>query len=528
MRFPRSEANRDEPNATGRSRRTVLRRTALGATALTLGVPHLTDAATAAETTDDGGSVRAGSLSLVQTLANPDPDPDDGFGGVVALSRDGTTALVGPLVTDAFEAYVFASTADGWTHTATLSNPRPDSDNGFGDAVALSGDGSTALVGAPRDDTASGEDTGAAHVFARTASRWTHTGTLSNPGRYPWLDDFGNAVALSGDGSTALVGTPGADDLLGTVHVFARTASGWAHTGALSNPRGLYHFFGHRVALSDDGETALVSASVYDGALPTGEAYVFASTADGWAHVGTLSNPEWRGDDRFGDAVALSGDGRTALVGAPSDDVGGPDDVGAVHAFAATTDEWTYAGTFSHPDPEPHDRFGGTMALNGDGTVALVGYESGRAHLFTRTASEWTHTDTISSPAPDSDGDLGGGLGLSGDGDTALVGASKHDTADGENVGAAYVYARDAFPAPIPLKNGDEVTPKDRDGDGLYEDLDGDGGTDGRDVQFLARLANDYRKGRVRLTDAQVEALDFDGDGAFTKADVRAYARTYL
>ncbi len=85
----------------------------------------------------------------------------------------------------------------------------------------------------------------------------------------------------------------------------------------------------------------------------------------------------------------------------------------------------------------------------------------------------------------------------------------------------------DPFPEPIELQNGDEVTPMDHDGDGLYEDLNGDGTLDGQDVSLLTRLVNDHRKGRVSLTDAQVAAFYFDGGGILSKKDVSAYNREY-
>ena len=461
------------------------------------------------------------------------------------MSGDGTTALVTAGGDDTDDVYVFESTAEGWTHAATLSPPRPNSQDGFGGGMALSDDGVTALVGAPRDDTAAGEGVGVVYAFARTASGWTRVGTLSNP-EPDSRDDFGTAVALSGDGTTALVGAPNdgvvvdahptIGNYAGTAYVFESTAEGWTHAATLPNPLpGHYDFFGAAVALNRDGSTALVASTFFDEAVPGGEAYVFESTAEGWTRVATLSDPESDVDDGFGAAVALSGDGATALVGVPYDDTPDGDRPGEVCAFVRTDSGWTFADVLSNPNPDPYDRFGRILALSDDGSTVLVGdpqessaEDGGAAYVFARSDSEWSHAATLSNPEPDPDDSFGSGVALSHDGAIALVGAPGDDTAAGEDVGVVYTFTTEVFPAPITLKNGDEVTPKDRDGDGLYEDLDGDGGTDGRDVQFLARLANDCRKGRVRLTDAQVEALDFDGDGAFTKADVRAYARTYL
>lgn len=72
-----------------------------------------------------------------------------------------------------------------------------------------------------------------------------------------------------------------------------------------------------------------------------------------------------------------------------------------------------------------------------------------------------------------------------------------------------------------------QLTPVDHDGDGLFEDLDGDGNIDGQDVSRLAQLVNVYRRGEITLTDAQVAALDFNGDGELTQADISAYNRMH-
>ncbi len=107
------------------------------------------------------------------------------FGRSVVLSADGTTALVG-----AFEAaYVFtrpSSTSSTWTQQSKLSDGdtgagssepedgNPNADDYFGSSLALSANGSTALVGAW--GSAAGTDMGgegAAYVFTRSGDTWS-------------------------------------------------------------------------------------------------------------------------------------------------------------------------------------------------------------------------------------------------------------------------------------------------------------------------------------------------------------------
>lgn len=73
------------------------------------------------------------------------------------------------------------------------------------------------------------------------------------------------------------------------------------------------------------------------------------------------------------------------------------------------------------------------------------------------------------------------------------------------------------FPAPLSTV-GSGAPPRDLDGDGLYEDVDGDGGTDFDDAIALAFVSGDT------LNAEQVTALDFDGDGDLDIDDAIALA----
>jgi hypothetical protein len=97
-----------------------------------------------------------------------------------------------------------------------------------GSSVALSGDGGTAIVGGPDDNSY----TGATWVFTRSGGVWTQqgnklvgTGGVGPPGRGPGQ---GSSVAVSGDGNTAIVGGP-YDNCSGPPLVFCEGAA-WVFT----------------------------------------------------------------------------------------------------------------------------------------------------------------------------------------------------------------------------------------------------------------------------------------------------------
>lgn len=226
-----------------------------------------------------------------------------------------------------------------FTYPVTLHNPDPDPFDTFGAAVGLSADATTVLVGAPRDayftPTEDGNFTapeaGKAYVLTQTGEEWNTDSavTLSNPSP-EYRDLFGEAAALSADGNTALVGAPDQGD--GVAYVFTRTADGWGVENPAVLPRP-----GFAVALSADATTALVG-----GGRRSQEGYVFARTGEGWNSEDpvTLSTPDSHSSvGGFDGAVALSGDGNTALVGTPGASTG-PDReyIGAAYVFRRTSE----------------------------------------------------------------------------------------------------------------------------------------------------------------------------------------------
>src|SRR6202041_1376853 len=97
---------------------------------------------------------------------------------------------------------------DPFIQLAGLVPPTTASD--FGTVVATSSNGTTALVG---DPDGGADFSGTATVYTYNGATWSAGTALTQPDT---ADLFGTSVALSNDGSTALVGDPGATDTIGT------------------------------------------------------------------------------------------------------------------------------------------------------------------------------------------------------------------------------------------------------------------------------------------------------------------------
>ncbi len=148
-----------------------------------------------------------------------------------------------------------------WTQQAKLAGNDAVGNTHQGISVALSGDGNTAIVGGPQDNNG----IGAVWVFTRSGGQWTQQGGKLVGSGADGKAGQGSSVALSGDGNLVIVGGPsdgtGFDNETGAAWLFARSDGTWSQLQKLANngsegfPQA---FFGASVALSADGRTALV------------------------------------------------------------------------------------------------------------------------------------------------------------------------------------------------------------------------------------------------------------------------------
>jgi hypothetical protein len=386
-------------------------------------------------------------------------------GSSVALSAHGNTALVGGWVDNGRRgaAWVFTRSGSTWTQ----QGPKLVGTGAVGAAeqgasVALSGDGNTALIGGRRDNNG----IGASWVFGRSGSTWTQQGPKLVGAGVTGNSFQGESVALSGDGSSALVGGNGDNGGTGATWVFTRSGSTWTQqgpklvgTGAVPTP-GLGDYQGGSVALSGDGGTALIGG-MYDHNR-TGAAWVFTRSGSTWTQqgtklVGTGAVAGQYGGAEQGESVALSGDGNTALIGGPTDN----NTAGATWVFTRSGSTWTQQGPklvgTGSVDPA---RRGFSLALSGDGNRALIGgpdanNHSGGAWMFTRSGSTWTQQGPklVGAGAVDP-AYQGTGVALSADGSTALLGGD----GDSNGAGAAWVFVSDQPPTITSFSPGSGIT----------------------------------------------------------------------
>jgi hypothetical protein len=326
-----------------------------------------------------------------------------------------------------------------WGEAQKLTTPEGTGGAYFGHALALSGD--TAVVGAPGQRIGSNHMQGTVHIFAREADGFREVERLTAPDGAA-LDDFGSHVALVGD--WLAVGAPGADvggrADQGAVYVFAREAGAWSlRQKVVASDGAAGDRFG---AVALEADTLAVGAHGCDlgGQADQGAAYVFFREAGVFGEQQKLSAPSGAAEDFFGASLALSGD--TLVVGAPGDDSAHPSQ-GAVYAFVRSAGAWSLQRKLVTGDGAAWDRFGGSLALEGDllaGGAPGANAGQGAVYLYLRAAGLWNLHRKLS--ASDGAADDRFGVSLALDGERVAIGAFQVEVGPNANQGAAYIFQR--------------------------------------------------------------------------------------
>jgi FG-GAP repeat len=312
--------------------------------------------------------------------------PEQGFS--VALSGRGTTAIVGGPFdgnsTTAFgAAWVWSLSAGEWLQQQKLAGPFLSDELGY--SVGLMPDGNTALVGLP----AAADGDGKARVYTRSGTSWTLQAEVSgDPG-----SSFGWSVAVSAGGTT-IIGEPSYNSGAGAVLI--NDSLRLVGTGAVGNASQ-----GFSVAISADGNTALVGgpedASCVGtvcigcvGSVCTGATWVFTRSGGSWIQEAKLVATDFLGQASQGYSVALSADGNTAIVGGPHDN----NNAGAAWVWTRNGTSWSEVTKLVGNDAVGSAAQGWSVALSAAGNTAIIGgpYDNGEigaAWVFTGSGGVW-------------------------------------------------------------------------------------------------------------------------------------------
>lgn len=375
------------------------------------------------------------------TLTPSDAAGGNSFGYSLALSDDGNTAVIGAVNANfgTGRAYIFTKSGSTWSETVILDSPDPSNEFSFGLSVAISADGSTAVIGT-NDYT-----TGRAYVFTNSLGTWSQTASLSAVDGEN-VEQFGNSVAISGAGDTAIVGanwaTADSKSRAGKAYVFTDSGGTWSQTAILkAQDAAASANFGNSVAISEDGGTGVIGAYVFNSSA--GQAYVFTNSGGTWSQAAILNASDVAADASFGNSVAISEDGGTALIGAYQAHVGSISDAGQAYVFANSGGTWSQTAVLKANDASTSANFGNSVAISDDGGTALIGAywapvnsigSAGKAYIFKRNSGTWSWAVSMNAADIATDADFGSSVAISDDGAAAVIGAKGF----GSSAGKAY------------------------------------------------------------------------------------------
>jgi hypothetical protein len=212
-----------------------------------------------------------------------------GQGYSVSMSYDGNTAVIGGYNEDYARgaAWVFKRSGDTWTQQGNkLTASSMVGIARLGWSVAISSDGKIVILGGPSDNggqiSGSLNGLGAAWIYTQSNNNeWVQQGTkligtnyIGNPGQ-------GVAVSLSSDGNIAIIGGDGDNSQRGAAWVFKRTAAGnWQQLGDKISglPTTPSSYFGFSVAMSGDGKTAIVGSPQDNNSIGVSSIFVYQPT----------------------------------------------------------------------------------------------------------------------------------------------------------------------------------------------------------------------------------------------------------
>jgi hypothetical protein len=313
-----------------------------------------------------------------------------------------------------------------------------------GVSVSISSDGSTAIVGGSEDNNSKG----AVWFYTRTGGVWTQqgnklTGTGAKGSDGPYM---GGSVAISADGNTAIAGGMGDNGFTGAAWIFTRSGGVWSQQGGklVGSGAGQDAFLGQAVAISADGNTVIIGGQNANGV------WIFTRSNGVWIQQGNkLTGTGGTGSPSQGRSVALSGDGNTAIVGGFTNGAA-HHLIGATWVFMRSGGIWTQQGNKlvgSGSTGNGNVYQGISVSVSSNGNTFIVGgwydnFATGAAWIFTRSGSVWSQQGNKLVGTGSVGGDIqqGWSVSISADGNKAIIGGP----GDNGRIGAAWVFIRNS------------------------------------------------------------------------------------
>lgn len=317
----------------------------------------------------------------------------------------------------------------------------------FGSGVAVSGDGTRYVTGAPTKNS----QQGSVYVFVKDANGdWTEEQIITAGANAENLSYFGESVDINTDGTRIVIShhaaTESATSGAGAVYIYSRSGTTWSLEQRLvSSAIGAGLNFGTSVSIDDTGtRVAIGEANAQPGAI-----HVFSRSGTTWSHEQKVTHSSITGDI-LGKSISISGNGYYIISGHTQADPDGVSNSGSAWIFSRSGTTWTEQQKLIQNNKAINDNFGKHVKLNYDGSKAFVtapGHSTdGMISVFSRSGSTWSLDQglilTDDQDLNDNNGThlLGRALDITDDGSYILAGSLSYNGLDTQSEGAAYLF----------------------------------------------------------------------------------------
>ena len=267
-------------------------------------------------------------------LTHPHVDTDHRLGSAVSITPDGNTILGtaeqgdayfagtsgGGNQGDAGAAYIWKKSGSTWSQLTWYPSPNYN-EYPVASGLSVSNTVPTSNIFSYGHSTTDGANPQPFGSYTNQSS------TRSN-------DRFGTSCDISDDGNTIIIGAPGR-----------------------SQPYNLAN-----TTVYDMGSVYIFKYK-YTGAPVTGYS---------WVENAHIQASDFKKYDYFGTSVALSSDGNTAIIGSPGNDSSNVKDSGAVYIFTYSGISWSQQYKVTPSVPVINGTFGQCVCLSSDGLVTML------------------------------------------------------------------------------------------------------------------------------------------------------------
>ena len=300
---------------------------------------------------------------------------NDGFGYSVSLNGDATQLVATAPFEDshalnAGAIYYFTRSGSVWTQQQKILVPDSVENENVGFQIALSLDGNHFLVGSRERNNFSG----AVYYFKKINGIWTYVGIITNSNGTA-NQQFGHGVAISQDGSKAIIGaaadSPGGVNGIGSCYYYVRTGDVWSEVSKIPSPEPeVRSYFGSSTGLNSNGDVFVVGAYGKDDiGVDSGAIYVFTRTNNTWSLEGKITPDGLSATDRLGLWLSMNSVGDVVVARGRFFNPEG------VRTYAylilkKVNGVWTTVNTFGSDDSRPSINTENTYLISGNPDAA--------------------------------------------------------------------------------------------------------------------------------------------------------------